>query len=154
MRIYTKIGDIYSMDLNEKEKFFFQYIAKDKSCLNSDVIRLFKGVYEAEETPDVESIIGTGVKYYWHTSVRLGLKMGVWNRIGYSSQVGDLDIYFRREKDCGGLAKLTKPKRWVIWKLNGEDIIPCEDGDIGNTNTGMVIHPGNMIKWYLGIYRD
>ena len=42
-RIVTKIGDIFSVTLDNGNKRFFQYIANDLSCLNSSVIRVLRG---------------------------------------------------------------------------------------------------------------
>lgn len=42
VRVYTKIGDIFSIQIDEKVKRYFQLIAYDLAQLNSDVIRVFK----------------------------------------------------------------------------------------------------------------
>lgn len=41
-RIVTKIGDIFSVTLDNGNLRFFQYIANDSSCLGGSVIRVFK----------------------------------------------------------------------------------------------------------------
>ena len=41
VRVTTKIGDIFSVNINETEKKYFQLIAFDQTQLNSDVIRAF-----------------------------------------------------------------------------------------------------------------
>jgi len=41
-RIVTKIGDIFSIDLDSKTKKYFQYVTNDETMLNSSVIRVFK----------------------------------------------------------------------------------------------------------------
>lgn len=44
-RIITKIGDIFSVVLNNGNQRFFQYIANDYSQLNSSVIRMSQTAY-------------------------------------------------------------------------------------------------------------
>ena len=41
-RIVTKIGNVFSVKLNESKKKYFQYVANDIYQLNSSVIRVFK----------------------------------------------------------------------------------------------------------------
>lgn len=41
-RVVTKIGDIFSVPISDKEKRYMQLIAFDLTQLNSDVVRIFK----------------------------------------------------------------------------------------------------------------
>ena len=43
-RIVTKIGDIFQIKVDDIHAKYFQYIANDKTELNSDVIRVFKKI--------------------------------------------------------------------------------------------------------------
>jgi len=42
MRRNTKIGDVFEVKVDEHRKKYFQYIIKDITQLNSDIIRSFK----------------------------------------------------------------------------------------------------------------
>ena len=64
MRVVTKIGDIFSVKISEIEKKYFQLIAFDLTCLNSDVIRAFKKSYTVDEKPDLSKIITDEVQFY------------------------------------------------------------------------------------------
>jgi len=46
-RIVTKIGDIFSVVLDNGNKKYFQYVANDLTQLNSDVIRSFNAKFGA-----------------------------------------------------------------------------------------------------------
>lgn len=42
VRVVTKVGDVFSVKLDNEMKKYFQLIAFDLTQLNSDVIRAFK----------------------------------------------------------------------------------------------------------------
>ena len=65
-RIITKIGDIFSVALNNGNQRFFQYIANDYSQLNSSVIRVFKKEYPAEYELNSEEVVKYEVDFYAH----------------------------------------------------------------------------------------
>ena len=49
VRVVTKVGDVFSVKLDNEVKKYFQLIAFDLTQLNSDVIRAFKKVYPIHE---------------------------------------------------------------------------------------------------------
>ena len=44
-RVYTKIGDVFSVKIDENSKKYFQLIAYDLTQLNSDVINKNNNTY-------------------------------------------------------------------------------------------------------------
>lgn len=52
-RIVTKIGDVFSVTLDDTTKKYFLYVANDLSQLNSSVIKVFKNKYELDAKPDL-----------------------------------------------------------------------------------------------------
>jgi len=44
-RLKTKIGDVFSVPINEEEKRYMQLIAFDLTQLNSDVVRILKKIF-------------------------------------------------------------------------------------------------------------
>ena len=95
-RIVTKIGDIFSVGLDDKKKRFFQYIAIDETMLGGSVIRVFKRMYKVDLEPSFEEIVSDDVDFYTHTSLKIGMQEGYWQKIGRNLNIGDTEnIYFR-----------------------------------------------------------
>ena len=47
----TKVGDVFEVKISDTQKKYMQYIASDLTQLNSDVLRIFKHIYQINETP-------------------------------------------------------------------------------------------------------
>jgi hypothetical protein len=117
VRIITKIGDLFSVEIDEKQVKFFQYIANDLTQLNSSVIRVFKKVYQKEEPLDWNEIAKGNVEFFTHTILRVGIKLGHWKKVGESSEIGVCDIFFRASGDIANpKAKISED--WYVWKIN------------------------------------
>lgn len=62
----TKVGDVFSVKLDDRSKKYIQYIANDLTQLNSDVIRAFKTGYPIEAKPDLSLVVKGEVEFYAH----------------------------------------------------------------------------------------
>lgn len=91
-RITVKIGNIFSVDVDNQHKRFFQFICRDLTILNSDVIRSFKTRYPKDSEPDIDTIVSDEVDFYAHTSVRAGVNMNLWHKVGNSKNLGEDSI--------------------------------------------------------------
>lgn len=76
MRAYTKIGDIYRVQLENGVVRYVHYIAKDSSELHSDVIRIYKHHYHMDDSPTIDYILSDKIECHMHTFVRYGVKWG------------------------------------------------------------------------------
>ncbi|MEO0627577.1 MAG: hypothetical protein AAFY91_11365, partial [Bacteroidota bacterium] len=56
-RVITKVGDIFSVEIDQWHKKFFQFVALDLLQLNSDVIRVFKSKFQINENPDLRGVV-------------------------------------------------------------------------------------------------
>lgn len=125
MRVNTKIGDVFSVKLNENSKKYFQLIAYDLIQLNSDVIRAFKTVYPANENPELLEIVEGEVEFYAHCITKFGVKWGLWKKVGNIKNVGDTDsVLFRNTNDCTSnpdedVVKISYD--WYVWHINNKD---------------------------------
>lgn len=128
MRVYTKIGDVFKLSLSDSKTVFFQYIAKDSNCMNTDVIRVFNKLYSSDDTPEINRIISNDVCHYFHTFVSHGLKIKCWEKIGASKLIGEMDVCFKVERD--NISARLFGGKWFIWVLNGwhgsANILPDE----------------------------
>ena len=101
-RVYTKKGDVFCVKINETHKKYFQLIAYDLAQLNSDVIRAFEKEYSLDSNPSIDEIINDNVTFYAHCVTKFGVKLGLWDKVGSSKDVGDISkILFRHPDDYG-----------------------------------------------------
>ncbi len=151
-RVHIRIGDIYSIAINEREKRYMQLIAYDVLQLNSDVIRCFEKVYTIEENPDIKSIIEDNILFYAHSVARLGVKLNVWTKVGSCPNVGSTDqIVFRDTNDYGtkkGEQPISVSSNWFIWKLGDSAFtrIGKLEGMYSNSHIGLVLNPFGILE--------
>lgn len=72
VRVKTKIGDVFVVNIDNYNKKYFQLIAYDLTQLNSDVIRAFKKTYPIDANPDLREIVNEEVGFYSHCITKLG----------------------------------------------------------------------------------
>lgn len=147
-RVYTKIGDVFEVPIDAETKKYFQYIANDISQLNSDVIRAFPRTYSAEETSVVEDVVSEGVEFHAHCIVPLGVKLGLWRKVGRTSDVGPLDALFRCTNDsgCKPGEQVLVSHRWYVWRINEEFRRVGElKGENRNAEIGVVVNPYDIV---------
>lgn len=117
-RVITRIGDIFCVTLKEY-KVFFQFIAVDTSFLNSETIRVFMNKYPHEYVYDASEVVKDKVCFYSHTSLRAGLKQGLWTKVGHNKNIGDLTgVLFRNTSAWS--PQCLKSHRWWVGGINGE----------------------------------
>lgn len=117
-RIVTRIGEIFSVILDNGNLRFFQYIANDLSCLNSSVIRVFKKEYPKEYELKPEEVVLGEVDFYAHTILRWGIADGCWQKVGKCKDVGDTEIILFRKVKTDAIDH--KERIWEVWYINKE----------------------------------
>lgn len=146
-RVYTKKGDVFCVKINDTHKKYFQLIAYDLTQLNSDVIRAFEREYPLELQPTVADIINDDVTFYAHCVTRFGVKLGLWEKVGSSKDVGDISkVLFRGTTDYGTDIKVSH--NWYVWHINDEEFT-----DVGKltdkyrkADLGIVFNPYNIFN--------
>jgi hypothetical protein len=148
-RVVTKIGDIFSVKINDTSKKFFQLIAFDLTQLNSDVIRAFKTEYPIDANPNVLEVVNEEVVFYAHCVTNIGVKLGYWEKYNKCTEIGKTDhILFRDTNDYG-----TRPMEqftsdnWYVWKINDEKFTRVGKllGDNRKAEIGLVINPMSIV---------
>ncbi|WP_312788857.1 hypothetical protein [Sphingobacterium sp.] len=150
-RVATKIGDIFSVKMENNKIKYFQLIAFDQTQLNSDVIRAFKKQYTIDHKPDLPEIINDEVDFYAHCITKLGVKMNLWEKVGSISEVGEINnILFRGSNDSGvkvGGDTIKVSHRWYIWHINDKDFTRVGKlvGENRKAELGVVVNPYDVI---------
>jgi len=152
-RVYTKIGDVFSVKIDESTKKYFQLIAYDLQMLNSDVIRAFEKKYPMNETPPLSEIINGEVEFYAHCVTKWGVKLGYWEKIGSNPDVGQLDhILFRETSDWGPVPATPETvyisEKWYVWRINDDDFTDVGklEGENRNAEIGPVMPPKSIVE--------
>jgi hypothetical protein len=143
-RANTKIGDIFSVKIDDSSKKYFQYIISDLTQLNSDVIRVFSKVYPVSFSPEISEIVGGEIEFYAHCVTKLGLKMGYWEKVGNTNNVGDFnDVLFR---SSGDNPQTKVSDDWWVWKINEDQKqVGKLEGENRKAEIGSVIPPDIIV---------
>ncbi len=141
-RILIKPGGVFEVKLNSNNKRYFQYITKDTTQLNSQVVAVFKRSYEIKYNPVTSEITSDDIDFYAHTMIRGGLFHKLWDPAGKGAILDrDEKIMFRHTEDYGFVKKEISD-RWYIWEINNK---PIEVGKLDSKtslyNVGLVINP-------------
>jgi hypothetical protein len=144
-RVNTKIGDVFSVKLDNCSKKYFQLVIFDLTQLNSDVIRAFKRKYPIDANPHLSEIITGEVEFYAHCVTKLGIKLGYWEKAGNIAEVGKTDhILFRDSGDYGN-PQVKISENWRLWKINEEQkFVGKLEGENQKAEIGLVINPESI----------
>jgi hypothetical protein len=145
-RINTKVGDIFSVKVDNNSKKYMQYIVSDLTQLNSDVIRAFKKEYPIDANPDMSGIVKGEIQFYAHCVTKWGIKLGYWEKVGNVADVGKIDhILFRSSEDRGN-PEVKISYNWWVWKINQEQKrVGKLTGENQKAEIGSVIPPDSIV---------
>ncbi|TAL67809.1 MAG: hypothetical protein EPN82_13295 [Bacteroidetes bacterium] len=145
-KIITKIGDIFSVQIDDNNKKYMQYIINDMTQLNSDVIRAFKTVYQIDDNFDLADILKGEVEFYSHCVLDIGIKYGYWKKVGNIVDVGKINhILFRDSSDYGNPA-IKVSNNWWVWKINDDQkYIGKLRGKYLSAEIGIVVTPEDIV---------
>lgn len=118
--------------------------------LGSHVIRAFGTTYAIDAVPEMETIIRDPVDFYAHVLISLGIKMGLWIKMGHCSEVGDRNVLFRGTYDYGvklGEEPVRLSEDWHVWEINGavRDVGKLE-GENRKAEIGVVVTPHDIVE--------
>jgi len=151
MRVYTTIGDLFFVKIDENSKKYFQLIAYDLTQLNSDVIRAFKKVYPVDANPVLSEIVKDEIEFYAHYVTKWGVKLGYWEKAGHVKEVGAFDkVLFRGTNDYGckaGEKPVKISDKWYVWHINDEKFTRVGKlvGENRKAEIGIVMDPESIV---------
>ncbi len=145
-RTVIRLGDVFKVKCGDYYRFF-QYIADDMTMLNSRVIMVFKERYPLEKIPELSKVVQGEIEFYAHTSVKLGIKMGLWEKIGQVPVLRKIDVLFRRSKDYTEGNKVTVSARWEVWRINEDfQYVGRLKGENRKSEIGLVEPPIEIVE--------
>ena len=148
-RVYTKIGDIFSVKIDCDNTQYFQYVANDLTQLNSSVIRVFEKWYSPNEIVDLTEVIQGEIAFYAHSIINLGVKLGYWEKVGKAQNVYPIDVLFRNTNDYGSAPgeQVEISDNWYVWKINDADFTQVGKlkNEYRNAEIGIVISPDSIV---------
>ncbi len=150
-RVNTKIGDIFSVSINETEKRYMQLVAFDLTQLNSDVVRAFKKIYPIGANPSSNEIINDEIFFYAHCVTKFGIKLNLWEKIGQNLNVGNINnIIFKGTSDYGrkaGEEPIRISNNWYVWRINDDKFTKVGklEGENRNAEIGLVVNPYDIV---------
>ena len=148
-RVTIKIGDIFSVKLDNAQKKYFQYIGNDINQLSSNVIRAFSHSYHIDSLPTMQEIIEGDVEFYAHCIIRWGIKFDLWEKVGKIPDVGDINkIIFRNSRDYGRKEPVKISTNWYVWSLDSRSTLHVGKLEDENRNAeiGVVISPKQIVQ--------
>lgn len=150
-RISTKIGDVFSVEIDVNNKKYFQLVAFDLRQLNSDVIRAFKKKYPINSNPDLSEIINGEIEFYAHCVTKLGLRMNLWGKAGNIKEIGDItQILFKDTNDYGSKVDeepIKVSQNWYVWRINDKTFTKVGklEGENRRAEIGIIVNPYDVI---------
>ncbi len=149
-RVVTKIGDVFQT----KSGILLQLVAIDYIQLNSDMI----AVYKKQHANDLNKLHSAPISFYHHTTVSVGVKQGLWQKIGHApipdtskmifKQYFDKDIVeILHENYLTRLLKYSPPTYWTTWKVGDKKWkrINNKKGFKLRAETGDIVHPQDIM---------
>jgi hypothetical protein len=147
----TKIGDVFSVEMEGGGRKYFQLIAFDLTQLNSDVIRVFKKIYPINAAPELNEIVNGKIEFYAHCITKLGLKMSLWKKIGNSAEIGAVtNVLFRGTSDYGKWIEgepIKISREWYVWNVNERfRDVGTLTGENRKAEIGIVVNPHDIVE--------
>ena len=138
------IGDVYSVDV-DGVLHYFQHVANDRTQLNSDVIRVFKK-FNFNTQPSMEEIAACKADFYAHVILPIGVKRGVWVKVGKAKVRMPVDPIFRQSGNEGNYSR-DASKNWFIWSLNKPmQKVSKISKELKKIDIGSVVRPNDVVE--------
>ncbi|KGM38546.1 hypothetical protein JY96_21725 [Aquabacterium sp. NJ1] len=141
-----RIGDLYMVDLGNGQMRVFHHLLNDFTQLGGNVVRIFKAPIPISDKIDLSSIVSSEVDFHAHTFCAVGVKLGLWKKIGHSKAGAPVTTWFRDSLDYGK-PDVKVSQDWVVWRVNEarKHIGPLE-GQYINADIGVIFSPITLHK--------
>ena len=152
-RVVVKPGYIYEVQINDREKCYFQNLGNDYQALGANAIRVFKTKYSLDAKPTAIEIVTDEVRLYIHIFIRAAVKEGYCVKVGKSNDLGlddlmKVDFYGGYVGRKQGINK-KEVEEWMVYKFGTlwqEKIANPQHGD-KYIEDGTVVSILSVIDW-------
>ena len=140
-----KIGDVFSVSLDEGTQKYFQYVADDPTQLNSEIIRAFRKTYPLHHRLDTNAIVLDEIDFFAHVSLMLGIRLKRWIKVGTVPSIGEETVLFRISGDYGN-PKVRISQDWYVWRT-GEPLLHVGrlKEEYQKAEIGVVVSPDGIV---------
>lgn len=138
-------GDLFEVRVSASRAKRFQYVADDSTQLGSQVVRVFRETYDANEPSEVPRIATGEIEFHAHVFLRIGLRQGLWRKVGNAQPREDVEVLFRDSRDYGK-PEVETSRSWYVWRVGGafEDV-----GELTSRHQaaeiGVVVPPDSLV---------
>jgi hypothetical protein len=140
-------GDVYKVFVEESKVQYFQYLGRDKLRFNSDIIIVYKGVFDIKEDINYNELIHKNNIYFIaHTSIITGLRLKEWSKAFQYKLPDNLNPKFRVAKDYK--SELKTSDKWYVWSLKDKEynFVGNIKTKLSNSHVGIVFSPYEIIR--------
>lgn len=166
--VKVNCGDIFEVTLSDSKRGYFQLLMTDETQLSSEVVRAFDFVCDSNETIQAKDLVKHPVKFHTHVDIKLGTRLGIWEKIDNFKIEDDFQPPWFRASDDYGDPEIRISKRWYVWQAGirekkvrrlskdqtlfdiGVLIAPAEIVQMIETGKSDYFYPGYPEKWDSG----
>jgi hypothetical protein len=140
-------GDIYKVELKENKVKYFQFFSKDKLRYNSDIIIVYKNIYDLKEDVDFSELTNkNNINFISHTSITTGLRLKEWTKATNYKLPDKLTPKFRTAKNYK--EDLKSSNEWYTWSPQDlkYEYVSNSRNKLNNSYVGIVFSPYQIVK--------
>lgn len=139
-----QIGDVFEIALGVDRYAYFQWIAIDEYQLQSDVIRVFS-CSEEQLGEELERLESRDILFHAHCVIPVGIRFGVWKKVGSLAYPTRLDVLFCSSRDFGR-DEIVTSDQWDVWRVNEPpQFIGRLHGEFISAEPGEVFPPAEIL---------
>ncbi len=146
-----RVGDVYSIELLDGRWMYFQFIGKDSSCLDGNVIVAFKHTTAQLKSPAIDLLKSSGIYFIAQCYVRSGLQAGLFVFVvNESLALSPEGLHFRNWISPKGSLDMPEwCEAWEIWEYcSSKHIASSDDPKLLASAPGIVFDPASILYMF------
>lgn len=117
MKPRFKVGEVFSVSLDDNKLGYFQYLENDRTMLQSAVIRAFQGTFPQTDPQSLHEFVDLDTAFHAHVFLQAGVTLGIWRKVGRIPLPDLSDVVYRASWDYSN-PEVIVSKNWYIWRAN------------------------------------
>ena len=114
----VKVGEVYSTSQNSDQLYVLQFVTRDTTQLNSDVVAIWKMSTETWQSYSCDTLPEPDL--FLHTTVLAGIRQSLWHKIGNAEIVDFHKVKFKSDaQDSLDVddSDERESRIWHVWKI-------------------------------------